>query len=237
MGKALFVTATGTDVGKTYVTALLLKTLREQGVDAGYYKAALSGAERINGQRIPGDAAYVCAIAGLPEPPLSLVSYCYDTAASPHLAARLEGNPPVLDKIAADFEAAARRHAYVCVEGSGGIVCPLRIDGQETLMLTDVIRRLGLGLLIVAGAQLGTINSTVLTVSYARALHIPVSGIILNRYEADNFLHRDNREQIQSMTGVPVVACVADGAQELNMDAAALCALFGDTHGGKGQRE
>ena len=39
------------------------------------------------------------------------------------------------------------------------------------------------------------------------------------------------------MTGVPVVACVADGAQELNMDAAALCALFGDTHGGKGQRE
>lgn len=55
MGKALFVTGTGTDVGKTYVTGLMVKKLKEAGRDAGYYKAALSGAEPDGeGTLIPG---------------------------------------------------------------------------------------------------------------------------------------------------------------------------------------
>lgn len=44
MSKGLFITGTGTDIGKTYVTALLVKTLRQHGYDVGYYKAAISGA-------------------------------------------------------------------------------------------------------------------------------------------------------------------------------------------------
>ena len=63
MTKGLFVTATGTDVGKTYITALLLKTLRKAGYQAGYYKAALSGAEMTAQGMIPGDADYVCRTA------------------------------------------------------------------------------------------------------------------------------------------------------------------------------
>ena len=72
--KGIFITATGTDVGKTYVTALILKKLREVSVNAGYYKAALSGAYRNAGELIPGDAAYVASISGLPVPPEQLVS-------------------------------------------------------------------------------------------------------------------------------------------------------------------
>ena len=56
MSRALFITATGTDVGKTYVTALIVKLLRDAGIDAGYYKAALSGAEERCGKLVPGDA-------------------------------------------------------------------------------------------------------------------------------------------------------------------------------------
>lgn len=55
MSKGIFVTATGTDIGKTYVTALIIKKLREYGINAGYYKAALSGAETIK----ESDAGYV----------------------------------------------------------------------------------------------------------------------------------------------------------------------------------
>ena len=65
MSKGLFVSATGTDVGKTYVTALLVKKLVQSGLAAGYYKAALSGAECQNGQLVPGDADYVRRVAGL----------------------------------------------------------------------------------------------------------------------------------------------------------------------------
>ena len=87
--KGIFITATGTDVGKT----LILKKLREASVNAGYYKAALSGAYRNASKLIPGDAAYVASISGLPVPPEQLVSYIYEPAVSPHLAAELEKCP------------------------------------------------------------------------------------------------------------------------------------------------
>ena len=91
--KGIFITATGTDVGKTYVTALILKKLREASVNAGYYKAALSGAYRNADKLVPGDAAYVTSISGLPVSPEQLVSYIYEPAVSPHLAAQLEKRP------------------------------------------------------------------------------------------------------------------------------------------------
>ncbi len=119
MTKGLFVTATGTDVGKTYITALLLKTLREAGYQAGYYKAALSGAEVTAQGMVPGDAAYVCRTAGISENPLDVVSYCYQAAVSPHLAARWEGNPPELSRIQSHYQELARRYACLTVEGSG----------------------------------------------------------------------------------------------------------------------
>lgn len=68
MGRGLFVTGTGTDVGKTFVTALMVKKLREHGYDGSYYKAALSGAETgKDGGLIPGDAQFVKMAAGLSE--------------------------------------------------------------------------------------------------------------------------------------------------------------------------
>ena len=141
MTKGLFVTATGTDVGKTYITALLLKTLREAGYQAGYYKAALSGAEVTAQGMVPGDAAYVCRRAGISENPLDVVSYCYQAAVSPHLAARWEGNPPELSRIQSHYQELARRYACLTVEGSGGILCPLRYD-ETRLMLEDVVQLL-----------------------------------------------------------------------------------------------
>lgn len=68
MGRGLFVTGTGTDVGKTFVTALMVKKLREHGYDGSYYKAALSGAETgKDGGLIPGDAQFVKWRPGFPK--------------------------------------------------------------------------------------------------------------------------------------------------------------------------
>jgi len=86
------------------VTALIVKKLREAGYNAGYYKAALSGVERTeNGLHI-GDAYHVKTTAKLENNCIDMVSYVYETAVSPHLAAKLEGNPATLKKIAADYE-------------------------------------------------------------------------------------------------------------------------------------
>lgn len=87
MSKGIFLTGTSTEIGKTFVTALIVKKLHENGLNAGYYKPALSGAEYVNGTLTAGDAAHVCQTAGLQAEANSLVSYIYETAVSPHLAA------------------------------------------------------------------------------------------------------------------------------------------------------
>lgn len=65
MAKGIFITATGTDVGKTYISALIVKKMREAGLNCGYYKPALSGAEEVNGKIIPGDCNYVFKESGI----------------------------------------------------------------------------------------------------------------------------------------------------------------------------
>lgn len=219
MSKGIFITATGTDVGKTYITALMLKKLRDNGLNAGYYKGALSGAQELDGVWIAGDAQYVCEISGLTYSPREMVSYIYKAALSPHLAARLEKNPVCLDVIMKDFQRLKSKYDYLCVEGSGGIICPLRIDDEQIILLEDMVKALGLSTIIVASSELGTINSTLLTVNYLRAQSIKISGIIINNYDKNNFMHNDNKKQIELLSKIPVIACVANGATEIDISA------------------
>jgi dethiobiotin synthetase len=226
MSKGIFITATGTDVGKTYVTALIVKKLREAGYNAGYYKAALSGAERTeNGLHI-GDAYHVKTTAKLENNCIDMVSFVYETAVSPHLAARLEGNPATLEKIAADYEKQCSKYNYVTVEGSGGIICPIRYDDEQQIFLEDIIKKLKLAVIVVADAGLGTINSTVLTVRYLESKNIQVKGIILNHYH-EGVMEDDNIRMIEAITDIPVVALVGDGDSNIDIDVDMLEALYG----------
>ena len=159
MSKGLFITAIGTDIGKTYVTGLLVKRLRDAGVNAGYYKAALA------------------------------------------------------------------KYDYVTMEGSGGIICPIRWD-EEHILLEDIIKHLGLGVLVISNAALGSINNCVLTISYLKQKNIPVRGIILNNYDGTNFMQADNKRMMEEITGVPVLACVAENASELDIDVETLKGLY-----------
>lgn len=226
MSKGIFITATGTDIGKTYVTGLIVKGLRQAGYKAGYYKAALSGALPSSEGLIPGDAAFVAQMAGLEEKPASLVSYIYEAAVSPHLAALREGNPVDLEKVAKDYALAKDRYDYVTVEGSGGIICPIRWDAEQHILLEDIIKRLDLGTIVVSTAALGSINACVLTIAYLQQRNIPVRGIILNNYNPDNFMEADNKKMMEALTGIPVLGTVAPNGTELNMDMAALAALY-----------
>lgn len=216
MNKGYFVTATGTDVGKTFITALLVKKWRDSGIDAGYYKAALSGAELRDGKWVAGDADYVKCIANLPDSQEQLVSYIYKEAVSPHLAARKEGNPVELAKVKADFDAACARHEFVFAEGSGGIICPIRYDDQK-IFLVDIMKTLDLPLVIVTTAALGSINACVLTVEYARSHGLAVRGLIVNRYGCSGNLEMedDNIRMMQDLTGLEILAKVRGGESDL----------------------
>ncbi|WP_302816069.1 dethiobiotin synthase [Selenomonas flueggei] len=225
MGKALFVTGTGTDIGKTYVTGLIVKCLRDAGFAAGYYKAALSGAEvTADGTLLPGDALHVARVAELDAADVT-VSYVYRDAVSPHLAAQIEHRPMDFAKVAQDYRRAKERTDYLTVEGSGGIICPLRWDGDEHVVLDDLAVRLGLAALVVADAGLGTINAAVLTAEHLYARGIPLRGFIFNNWQG-GLMQEDNVRMVEEITGARVLACVPHGAAELPMRADALAALY-----------
>ena len=225
MGKALFITGTGTDIGKTYVTGLIVKKLRDAGLRAGYYKAALSGAETLaDGTLLPGDALHVAHTAGL-APEDAAVSYIYRDAVSPHLAAQIEGRPMDFDKVEQDFHTAKERTDYLTVEGSGGIICPLRWDAEEHVILDDLALRLGLSALVVADAGLGTINAAVLTAEHLKMRGIPLKGFIFNNWTGGT-MQEDNVKMVEALTVAPVLARVEHGAAALPMAADALAALY-----------
>lgn len=225
MSKGIFITATGTDIGKTYVTALIVKKLRDAGLNAGYYKAALSGAEETSAGLLPGDADYVARISGIQEKSENLVSYIYKEAVSPHLAALREGNPVDMRKVEADFQNALARYDYVTMEGSGGIICPIRWD-DEHILLEDIIKRLGLETLVISNAALGSINACALTIYYLQQHGIAVRGIILNDYDDSDFMQRDNRKMIEEITGIPVITCVKKNDVDLDINAEKLKELY-----------
>ena len=224
--KKIFIVGTGTDVGKTYVTGLIVKKLKESGMNAAYYKAAMSGNERTEeGMLLPGDAQYVKTVSGIEQSLACMCPYVYEAAVSPHLASRIEGNPVMLQEVVKGFEEVCRQYDYVTMEGSGGILCPICFDERE-LWLEDVIRELGLSSLIVADAGLGTINSVVLTVEYMRAKGLPVKGIIFNRFHPGDRMEEDNLRMCEHRTKLPVLACVEADSGTLDMEIEKLTSLY-----------
>ena len=226
MGKGIFVTGTGTDVGKTYVTGLIIKKIKENGMTPGYFKAAMSGNEREeDGTLIPGDALWVKNVSGISQSVEEMCPYVYEHAYSPHLASRLEGNHVEMAVVLDNYRKVKEKYDYITVEGSGGILCPICFD-EAKIQLEDVVSELGLSSILIADAGLGTINSVVLTAEYMKAHHLPLKGIIFNHYHPGDVMEDDNIFMCEYMTGLPTLAKVQDGDTELKMDVEALAGLY-----------
>ncbi len=224
--KSIFVTATGTDVGKTYISGLLVKKMRDLNFNCGYYKPALSGAIRQeDGSLLPGDCDFVVRTSGVNVKPEDCVTYCFEEAVSPHLAAVRQNVSIDKNVIKSEYEKRTKDYDYLVVEGAGGITCPFNMKDQ-VLLLPEVIKTLGLGIVIVADGGLGTINSVLLTVEYAKAQGLDIRGIIFNNYDANNFMHVDNKKQVEFLTGIKVLAEVAKGDSDINISQSDLLELF-----------
>ncbi len=222
----MFITGTGTDVGKTYVAGLMVKKLKESGWSAGYYKAAMSGNDRrADGSLIPGDGDFVKRISGISQPLQEMCPYVYETAVSPHLASRIEGNQVRMERVFEGLKRVCQTYDYVTMEGSGGILCPICVD-ERKIWLEDIVKACGLGCVMVADAGLGTINQVGLTAFYMKEKKIPLRGIIFNHFQPGNQLHEDNLNMCEAVTGVKVVACVREGDRELNISPELLKALY-----------
>lgn len=218
MSKNIFVTGTGTEIGKTYVAGLLVKKLHEAGEKSAYYKAAMSGNDKdADGNLIPGDAKFVKELGGIDQDLNEMCPYIYEKAYSPHLAAQIEGNPVNLDYVVEKLRDLEKKYDYITLEGSGGILCPLRFDDEE-IYLEDFVKKAKLSSIIVADAGLGTINNLVLTAFYMKEKGMKVKGIIFNNFIPGDVLQEDNIKMCEHMSGLKVLACVKKGDKDLDID-------------------
>ena len=120
MAKKLFITGTGTDIGKTYISALIIKKMRESGFNCGYYKPVLSGVTEICGKLVDSDVNYVIQQADIPTEPEKSVSYYWKEAVSPHLAAKRVNQKIDIDKIKYDFSQLNKKYDWWIAQWSTG---------------------------------------------------------------------------------------------------------------------
>jgi dethiobiotin synthetase len=197
--RGLFVTGTGTDVGKTVVAAAICAALRARGERVAAFKPVVSGTEERVDPAWPPDHELLAAASG--EDPADVAPAVFAAPLSPHLAAELAGEPldPALLRSAYDARAAAAE--TVIVEGVGGLLVPLTRD----YLVRDLAVDLGLPLVVAASPGLGTINHTLLTLEAARAVGLVVAGVVLTPWPgAPSGMEGDNRASIARLGDVEV---------------------------------
>ncbi|KXP01520.1 dethiobiotin synthase [Tsukamurella pseudospumae] len=210
----LGVTGTSTGVGKTVATAALAAALRTAGPVTVVKPAQTGlpdGADR-DADGALSDAAEVARLV----PGVETVEHRrYPEPLAPLTAARRAGLAPLgLDEAA---EIVRRVEGTVLVEGAGGVLVRLGLDGTRTpFTLIDLARELGAAVVVVADPALGTLNHTELTVRALEAGGVACAGIVLSRWpEAPGLAERCNLVDLPELTGVPIVGRVPDGAPAL----------------------
>ncbi len=209
----LFITGTDTGVGKTYVGALITRSLVVLGLRVGVYKPAASGC-RTDGKRLScDDAVQLWEAAGRPGELDQVCPQCFAAPTAPHLAARAEGKALDAKLLRDGIEVWRQQSDVIVVEGAGGLMSPL----GRTEYVADLAGDLGYPLVIVSPNKLGTINATLQTLIAARTFRggLPIAGIVLNTPTSDpeDSSRATNRRELAERCVAPILAGVDTNAE------------------------
>jgi dethiobiotin synthetase len=222
----VFVTGTGTEVGKTVVAAVLARSLAAEGKRVAVFKPAVTGLDEP-----PADGPISHALGGfsahrpLPDHELlrfaagsrqsdgAIAPYRYGPPASPHLAAAMAGEEIAPSRLVDAARAAARGADALVCEGVGGLLVPLtgrvstamRNKVDQPYLVRDLAADLGYPLVIAASPGLGTINHTLLTIESARGAGLEVALVVLTPWPGQpTAIELSNLETIAALGQVEV---------------------------------
>ncbi len=194
----IFVTGTGTEVGKTVVAATIARTLAAAGAEVAVFKPAVTGLD----EGVETDHALLRRASGSGQSDEEIAPYRYGPPASPHLAAALAGEEIDPARLLETARAAAAGVEAIVCEGVGGLLVPL----APGYLVRDLATDLGYPVVVVASPGLGTINHTLLTVEAARAAGLEVAAIVLTPWpEEPGEIESSNRKTIAELSGAPVL--------------------------------
>lgn len=204
--QGFFITGTGTEIGKTFIAALLSRGLHEKGISVCPVKPIASGGVLLGDDLISEDAHVYRCLAGVDEPLSTLNPFCLKRPVSPHFAAEIEMTPIPFDDIDCALSRLAQQYDALLIEGIGGWLVPL---SYETTV-ADYAARLKLPVIIVSANVLGTLNHTLLTIEAIRKRNVELAGVIVTGPTPDMEpdMAENNVETIRRMGRVEILGDV-----------------------------
>ena len=206
--RGFFITGTDTGVGKTIITAALIKAAKFLGLSAcgmkpietGCLKSKFKVKEEV---LIPSDGMFLREIAGMNDHIDLVTPIRFQNPLAPFPASEIEGITVDIDKINKAFLKLSKKYNAIFVEGIGGLLVPIKKDYS----VLDLARDFGLPIIVVSRPDLGTINHTMLTINYAIKEGLPVAGIIINHSQPSksSLAEETNPEVIKQLSTVPLL--------------------------------
>lgn len=215
MAKGFFVTGTDTGVGKTIITASLIKVAESLGLRPCGMKpietGCLESRSKVKSSKLkveekevlrPSDGIFLREMAGMSEPIDLIAPIRFKNPLAPFTASEIERITVDFRKIQKAYTELFKKYDVVIVEGIGGLLVPIAKD----YYVLDLARDFALPLIIVARPGIGTINHTMLTVNYAIKEGLSVAGIIINYSHPPegSLAEKTNLKIITQLSSVPV---------------------------------
>lgn len=188
--RAFFMTATGTDIGKTYVGCAIIRAWRKRGLKAGAFKPVLSGFDPAC--VVQSDAGQLLMALGRPVSPQSLDEispWRYAAALSPDAAAAKEGKRIDYESVlAASRRFLESEHDVALIEGAGGVMAPL----TEDRTMLDWMADLRLPVILVVGSYLGTLSHSLTALAVLESRNVPIALVVVNETESSTVSLAEN---------------------------------------------
>lgn len=199
-----FITGTDTDIGKTFVTAALLRAFAGQGLRTMGMKPIAAGADLIDGVWHNEDVASLMAASTVDAPQELVVQYLMQAAAAPHIVASLENVQFDLAHIVASYRQLQALSDVVLVEGVGGFCVPLD-DECSTVGMAQALK---LPVILVVGMRLGCINHALLTAQAINASGLRFAGWVANTVDAEMQFFDENVLALKQRLAAPCLGVI-----------------------------
>ena len=210
--KPLFITATDTDIGKTYVCAGLAHSLKKLDIDVGIMKPFACGVKQKTGFS-SNDLTILSKAAMVSDAEELLNPFFFPIPASPYTAAKNLGVKIDINYLMKCFRKLDKIHDVMLVEGIGGIMTPILKD----YAIIDLIKDLDANTIIVTSSKIGTINHTIMTCNMCKNMKIPVKGLIINNFDSTGYPVSDLERDLNALTDLPVL-CSLPHMQKFNLN-------------------
>jgi dethiobiotin synthetase len=219
--RGVFVTGTGTGVGKSVVAASICAALAARGEKVAAFKPVITGLDERDGEW-PLDDELLAGAASAGQKPEEVAPHRFGPPVSPHLAAELAGEQIEPLELAREARGWAERADALVCEGIGGLMVPIAAG----FLVRDLAVELDMPLVVVASPDLGTINHTLLTLDSARAAGLRIAAVVLTPWpDEPGDIERSNKDTIAMLGDVEVQTLgrttpdgLADAGAELPID-------------------